>query len=370
MKKITKYIAKEQLYPFLTGFIFFTFILMLQQFFSLADLLINKDVKIFLVLKLFLIMLPITMSLTIPMSVLFSSIMALARLSGDSEITALRASGISIYRIIKPVVISGFLIFIFMLVFNETVLVYSHKNYNKIFMEILKSNPVAMLEDGIFTSIGDKTIWVEKINKKIGRLNNIMIYNKNANDGWDIINAKYGNLKQNEDGSKTLKLNSGKYFSSELTSNSLSIIDFTNGNLELLLSESKIEYNVADKTNPSEMNSIELYRMLKSGEKNKSNINDRDIILFWIKLFEKTSIPFSCLAFVFIGAPVGISYRRSARGIGFGISLIIFFIYYISSMLGQSFALKGAISPFLGVWYPNFIILAAGIILIFIKEKA
>jgi lipopolysaccharide export system permease protein len=366
MKEITKYIAKEQLYPFLTGFIFFTFILMLQQFFSLADLLINKNVKIFLVIKLFLIILPITMSLTVPMSVLFSSIMALARLSGDSEITALRASGISIYRIIKPVIMSGFAVFVFMLIFNETVLIYCHKNYNKFFIEIVKSSPTAMLDDGIFTTMGDKTIWVQKINKKTGQLNNIMLYNKNSNGGWDIIKAKYGKLRQNEDGSKTLKMSSGKLFSSELTLNSFSIIDFNNGNLELLISDSKIEYNVADKNNPSELNSLELYSMLKSGKLKK---NERDTALFWLELFKKSSIAFSCLVFVFIGAPVGISYRRSARGIGFGISLIIFFIYYTLSMLGQSFAAKGSINPFIGVWYPNFIILAAGIILILIKEK-
>jgi lipopolysaccharide export system permease protein len=367
MKNITKYIAREQLYPFLTGFIFFTFILMLQQFFSLADLLINKNVKIILVIKLFLIILPITMSLTVPMSVLFSSIMALARLSGDSEITALRASGISIYRIVKPVILSGFIVFAFMLFFNETVLPYCHKNYNKFFVEIIKSSPTAMLDDGVFTSMGDKTIWVQKINKKNGHLNNIMIYNKNSNGGWDIIKANSGKLQQNEDGSKTLKMIDGKLFSSELTSGSFSIIDFSKGSMELLLSDSKIEYNVADRKNPSELNSVELFRMLKSG---KLKSNERDTALFWIELFKKSSIAFSCLVFVFIGAPVGISYRRSARGIGFGISLLIFFIYYILSMLGQSFAARGSISPFVGVWYPNFIILAAGIALIFYKEKA
>ncbi|MFH0974467.1 MAG: LptF/LptG family permease [Spirochaetota bacterium] len=367
MKKITIYIAKEQLYPFLTGFIFFTFILMLQQFFSLADLLINKNVKVFLVLKLFLIMLPITMSLTIPMSVLFSSIMAMGRLSGDSEITALRASGISIYRIIKPVILSGIAIFILMIVFNETVLVYCNKNYNKIFVEILRSSPASMLEDGVFTTLGDKTIWVEKISKRNGKLKNIMIYNKNDDGGWDVIKARGGILRQNEDGSKTLKLDSGKIFSSKIKSGSFSVIDFTQGSSELLLSESKIEYNVADKTNPGEMNSFELYRMLTSGKMNK---NKREIALYWIELHKQIAIPFSCIIFVIIGAPVGISYRRNARGIGFGISIIIFFVYYILSMLGQSFAVKGVIEPLIGVWYPNFLLLIAGIILLFYKEKA
>jgi LPS export ABC transporter permease LptF len=365
MSKLTKYILKEQLYPFLTGFMFFTFILVLQQIFSLADLIINKNVAVLLVLKLFLIMLPVTMNQTVPMSVLFSAIMALGRLSGDSEIVALRASGTSIYRIVKPIVISGFIVFLLMAVFNETLLVYSSRNYNKIFIEILKSSPAAMLEDGIFTSVGDKTIWVEDINKQNGKLKNIMIFNKNDNTGWDIIKAPSGKLMQNVDGSRSLKLYAGKYFSSKPDSNSFSIVDFSGGTAELLLSESKIEYSAVDRTNPSELTSVELYKVIKSGKlKNK-----RDTALFYVELYKKLSLPFSCLVFVIIGAPVGISYRRTARGIGFGISIVILFIYYVLLMLGQSFAIRDIMNPFIGVWYPNFLLLTAGVIFIFLKEK-
>jgi lipopolysaccharide export system permease protein len=365
MNKLTKYIFKEQIYPLLTGFLFFTFILVLQQIFSLADLIINKNVAVILVLKLFLIMLPVTMNQTIPMSVLFSSIMALGRLSGDSEIVALRASGTSIYRIIKPVIISGFIVFLLMIVFNETLLVYSSRNYNKVFIDILKSSPAAMLEDDIFTTVGDKTILVEDINKKSGNLKNIMIFNKKENTGWDIIKALNGRLIQNDDGSRTLKLFSGKLFSSKPNTNSFSVVDFSNGTAELLLSESKIEYNAADRTNPSEMNSIELYNLLKSGKvKNK-----RDAALYRVELYKKLSLPFSCLVFVVIGAPLGITYRRNTKGAGFGISIVILFIYYILLMLGQSFAIRETINPVFGVWYPNFILLLAGVILIFFKEK-
>ncbi len=368
IKKITTYIAKEQLFPFLTGFLFFTFILMLQQLFALADLIINKNVKFLLVLKLFFMMLPITMSLTVPMAVLFSSIVALGRLSNDSEIIALRSAGVSFYRIIKPVLITGFFIFILMTIFNETVLVYCNKNYNRIFVEILKSSPSAVLDDGIFTSLGENTIWVEKINRDTGELKNIMLFNKNDSGGWDIIKAKKGIWKQNKDGSRTLKLYSGKLFSSKINSGSFSVVDFKNGSAELLLSDSKITYNADDKTNPSELNSVELYKLLSNGK--VSYKNDRDIALSWVELYKKTSIPFSCLVFVIIGAPVGITYRRSAKGIGFGISIIIFFVYYILSMSGQSLAIKGIVNPFIGVWYPNFILLLAGIVLIFLKEKA
>ncbi|MBN2039357.1 MAG: LptF/LptG family permease [Spirochaetes bacterium] len=368
MKRITIYIAKEQLFPFLTGFLFFTFILMLQQLFTLADLIINKDVEFILVLKLFLSVLPITMSLTVPMSVLFSSIMALGRLSNDSEIVAFRAAGISFINIIKPVLFTGFCIFVLMGIFNETVNVYSSKVHNKILIEILKSSPAAMLEDEIFTSLGDRTIRVEEIDKESRVLKNIMIFNRNESSGWDIIRAHRGKWQQNEDASKTLILYSGKIFSSKINSGTFSVVDFSKGNAEILLSESKIDYKIDNKISPSEMNSSELYKMLKTQK--KSYKEDRDIALFWIELYKKMSVPFSCFVFVLIGAPVGISYHRSSKGIGFGISIVIFFLYYIFSMAGQSLAIRGLVSPFIGVWYPNIILAIAGCILIFIREKS
>lgn len=368
MRRITVYITKEQLFPFLTGFVFFTFILMLQQLFTLADLIINKDVEFLLVLKLFLSVLPITMSLTIPMSVLFSSIMALGRLSNDSEIVAIRAAGISFINIIKPILITGFCIFILMTIFNETVNVYTSKIHNRILIEILKSSPAAMLEDEIFTSLGDRTIRVEEINKEAQTLKNIMIFNKNESGGWDIITSEHGKWQQNEDGSKVLVLYSGKIFSSKINSNTFSVVDFSKGNAELLLSESKIDYKIDDKINPSEMTSIELYSMLKTQK--KSYKEDRDIALFWIELYKKMSVPFSCFVFVLIGAPVGISYHRSSKGIGFGISIVIFFLYYIFSMAGQSLAVRGIVNPFVGVWYPNIILAVVGIIFIIIREKS
>ncbi len=368
MKILTRYIFKEQLYPFLTGFLFFTFVLLLNKIFIIVDLIVNKKVEVLLVLKLFLLMLPVTISLTVPMSVLISVIMALGRLSSDFEIVALRSNGVSIYRIIKPVIISGITIFILMIIFNETLLVYSNKNYNKIYVQILKSSPEAMLEEGIFTSLGNKTIWVEKIDKKTGEMNNVMLYNKNDGGGWDVIKAVRGIWKPNNDGSKSLILFNGSLYSSEFDRKSFSIIDFNDSNAEVMLSESKIAYtDEAGKFNPSEVDSIELYNKLNSIS--DSHEENRDVALYWVEFYKKHAIPFSCFVFAIIGIPIGLFTKRSSKGIGFGISIIVFFIYYIIFMIGQYFAIKGIIHPLIGVWIANIILLIASIILLLLKDK-
>lgn len=367
MKILSKYIFREQLYPFLTGFIFFTFVLMMNQLFILADLIINKNVEFLIVLKLFLLMLPVTISLTIPMSVLISVIMALSRLSSDFEIVALRSNGVSIYSIIKPVIVSGFGIFLMMLLFNETLLVYCNKNYNKIFIQILKSSPAAILEEGIFTDLGDKTIWVEKIDDKNGDMENIMLYSKNSGGGWDIIKAEEGEWTQKADGSRVLNLKSGRLYSSEFNREKFSIVDFSDGSAEITIAGGEISYTEEKgKLNPGELNSYELYNKLQTmNEKHK----DRDIALYRVEFYKKHAIPFSCFIFAFIGAPIGIISRRTSKGIGFGMSVVIFFIYYIFFMTGQYFAIRGEIHPFIGVWMANIILLVSAFILIYLKEK-
>ncbi|MDY6933463.1 MAG: LptF/LptG family permease [Spirochaetota bacterium] len=368
MRILTRYILQEQGSPFITGLLFFTFILLLNRLFVLADLIITKKVETFLVVKLFLLMLPSIISITVPMSVLISVIISIGRLSSDSEITALQASGISSYMIYKPPVISSIVIMLFMILFNDTLLVYSNKNYNKTFVQILKSSPVTVLEDKIFSSLGNRTIWVERIDRENGKLDNIILYNKNDGEGWDVIKAKWGLWKNNSDGSKMLVLYEGRFFSSKINNASFSVIDFSNGNAEILLTDSGIDYDDSkDKLNPAEMNSIQLYSKLRTVK--KTFMEDRDIARYWVELFKKQAIPFSCFVFSIIGVPIGLFSKRSSRGIGFGISIIVFFIYYVFFMTGQSFAIRGILYPFLGVWSANFILLFAGCVMIIIKEK-
>ncbi len=367
MKKLSIYIIKELSLPFAIGFIFFTFIFMLQQVFIIFDYIINKNVEVRLVLKLFAIMLPNTMPRTIPVALLFAVITALGRLSNDSEIIALKSAGVSILRVIKPVIASGVVVFVIMILFYETILVYCNKNYNRILIDIMKSSPTAMLEEGVFTELGDKWIRVEKIRKDTGRLENIMIFVKNSNNNWDVFKAEHGQLMQNEDGSKSLKLYSGKIFSGRQESNIFSIHDFSKGDAEILLSESKLEISAKDKKNPMEMNTMELYRTLRADK--KSHREDRETASFWVELYNKSATPFSCVVFALIGAPLGISVRRNTKGISFGISIIVIFLYFILSMAGQSLSIRGIINPLIGVWYANILLLLSGIILIFLKEK-
>src|SRR5476649_2189613 len=107
MRVITRYILKEFLANLLLGLIIFTFVLLLDHLFELADMLLNKGVGIWLTLKLLFLLLPSSLSLTLPMSTLLAALLTFGRLSENSEITALRASGLAAWSYIKmPLVVA------------------------------------------------------------------------------------------------------------------------------------------------------------------------------------------------------------------------------------------------------------------------
>ena len=95
MKILTRYILKEMIGPTALGLIFYTSIILMRQLFQLAGLIIRRSLPVSTVAKLLLLSLPWIIVLTVPMSLLFGILIAIGRLSSDSEIIAMRALGIS-----------------------------------------------------------------------------------------------------------------------------------------------------------------------------------------------------------------------------------------------------------------------------------
>ena len=112
MKILTRYILKEMLAPTALGFAFYTFIILMRQLFDLAGMIIKRSLPASTVLELLWLSLPNIIVLTIPMSLLFGILIAVGRLSADSEIISMRALGISTRMIYRPVFIFSFLMFL------------------------------------------------------------------------------------------------------------------------------------------------------------------------------------------------------------------------------------------------------------------
>ena len=149
MKILYQYIAKELVGPFLVGLGFFTFVFILNPILQLVDLLIVKRAPLADVLLLFLYYLPCTIAITLPMAALVAVLMAYGRLSSDSEIIAMRASGTSYLKIFIPAIIFSILISIIGVYFNDTLLPKGNFACNKLQKEIIQRKPLTALSEHV-----------------------------------------------------------------------------------------------------------------------------------------------------------------------------------------------------------------------------
>ena len=110
-KIIDRYILKEIAYPFFLILFVLTFVLLMGKILQLMDLMVNKGVSFLDISKLFLLLTPSFLILTIPISLLISILIGLGRLSGDNELTILKASGMSLYKLVGPVAVASLIAF-------------------------------------------------------------------------------------------------------------------------------------------------------------------------------------------------------------------------------------------------------------------
>src|SRR5437763_16952193 len=112
MKILSRYIFKEMVAPTILGFSFYTFIILMRNLFDFAGMIIKRSLPAATVGQLLLLSLPHIVVLTVPMSLLFGILIAVGRLSADSEIIAMRALGISTRTIYRPVFFFSVLVFL------------------------------------------------------------------------------------------------------------------------------------------------------------------------------------------------------------------------------------------------------------------
>jgi lipopolysaccharide export system permease protein len=168
MKILSRYIIKEHLPPFLFALAVLMFIFLMQFMLKYITKIFGKGLSIFTIIELVFFNLAWMFALAVPMAVLIATLMSFGRLSGDNEITILKSSGISIYRIIRPAIFFGVVITILMVIFNDKVLPDFNHRARVMFNNIGQKKATLKLEPGIFFTVGKFSFHAEKIDKTLG----------------------------------------------------------------------------------------------------------------------------------------------------------------------------------------------------------
>ena len=357
-RALDRFIFVELVGPFFFGLMAFTIIMVAGGLlFRIADLIIKNGVSLGIVIRLFLYYLPKMAAAAIPMSCLLAALLGFNKLSANSELVALKSSGISFNRIIRPVIILAFLVSIGAFFINETLVPVSERAAaNVMAYEVYKQSPPVFKEKVFLKEESGgslkRVIYVNRMDIKDGMMSDVVVQEFENGLLSRLVSAEKGEWI---DGSWWLE--EGKVF--EITKeNDVSLL-FTFDKQALQLNLNPDAAARSTRT-PDEMTLNELFREI---EMMKQKGMDVSKIVMIMNL--RFSVPWACLVLAIVGAAVGSRPQRSSSGMGLGLSVIIVFVYYIILSFTQSLGDAGYLHPVFAAWIANivFLIIGAGLTL-------
>jgi len=196
MRILDRYILKNHLKPYFFGFSIITFIFVMDFIYRYLDDFIGKGIGILTVLEVFILSLGHMFALIIPMSVMPATLMAFGRMASDNEVTALKASGLSLYRLILPVLIASVLLTGALVYFNNYILPESNHRLMALMLDIGRMKPTIQIKENIFSrSIEGYTMLIEEKDDKTGKISGIQIFQSSDKGVPTIIVAEKGRMQ-------------------------------------------------------------------------------------------------------------------------------------------------------------------------------
>ncbi|OGW81920.1 MAG: hypothetical protein A3C47_03515 [Omnitrophica bacterium RIFCSPHIGHO2_02_FULL_51_18] len=352
MKILRNHLLGEFLFPFFGSLFSLVFVFLLGRgVVQMADLIFNKDVNLVLILKMLLHSLPFVLIFLIPMAVLISTLLTFGKLSHDNEIMAVRASGVSLLQMAKPLLAFVFVICLFSLLLSDKIASNCHYTYRLILEQIGMESPSAALEEGTFIKrFKNFVIFIYEIDRS--HLNGIRIYQPQEGRPTRTIIAEKGEIISiPEKGLIKLKLVNGTSDEPDPKDPSkLYKLNFKTYDLPLNVSALRESEKLGKK--PKDMTIHELSDEIK-------RLGEAGITATYplsTEIHNKIALAFSSLAFILIGIPLGITSRRAEKSISFGLSLALMVLYWVLLIGGKALAQKGLAPPFLALQFSNLVV--------------
>ncbi len=357
---LDKYILKQVVEVFIMGVCVFPSIIFASDTF----ITLIKQISLFgipfkVALMMIILNLPQVIVMTIPMGVLLATVMTLNGLSLKSEITVMRACGIGLNRIAKPIFVFAILMSIFSFFINESVVPVMTKQSKDLALWALgQKNIPDGKQNFVFKELNSDGIlkrlfYVGYCEDKT--LHNITVLDTSKDGTIQVLQAEEGKTSPSgwdfQKGAVYTVGQEGKILNTTL---------FEDSNVKFGLDMSK-ELN---KNMAKEMNFTQLMKFIA---KNINTLEDHQKNVVVIELYDKLALPLTTIALVLIGVPLAITPPRVRYNRGFLFSFLIIFAYYLIRALSISFGETGALAPFLAAWMPNIVLTLAGVVLYYKK---
>ncbi len=400
-----RYILRAHLAPFLFSLAVLIFIFLLQFVMKFIDQLVGKGLSVWVVVELIALNLAWMLVLAVPMSVLVATLMAFGGLSANHEITSMRAAGVSLFRMMSPVLAASVVLTVLIFFFDNDVLPDANHRAKTLTIDIRRKKPTLTLQPGLFSQdISGYSILVRKTFEHSNDLEGVTIYdytNPNANvlitaeEGTISFSSDYRHLImdlrrgeihelmadnfkeyrrfQFEKHRIVMKAEGFEFERSpdnafargdrELSIQSMmTIVDSLKGVIANI--QKRIESLTSQTAEKDSLDRLRNIQPVIESQRNLISYAETQIDQYMVEVHKKYALPAACMIFVLVGVPVGIMARRGTFGVAASFSLGFFLFYWACLIGGEKLADRGLATPFIGMWFANILIGAFGIYLI------
>ena len=349
---INRYLFSEMIPMFVVSILLLTFVFLMAKILDITDLVVNHRVSISSVLLMLIYCVPSFLVFVVPMSIMMGVLLAFLRLSNDNEIIVMKAAGVSLYRLLPPVLafsLIGLLITGFMSIYASP---WGRLSFKEQLFETLKSNIHLGLKGRTFNdSFKGVMLYANNINAKDKTLTDVFVEDRRTSGVLSTVVAPRGEFFSDpQRRAFHLRLYNG--FINQLSQDTKSThsvrFDTYDFNLDLARAFSPVRDN---RKNRKEMGLAELRQFL-----NEATNKDAQYYLSLMEYHKKFSISFACLVFGFIAVPLGIQSKSAKRSFGIVLGLLFFLIYYSLLSVGWVLGEQGLYPPVIGMWLPNLLI--------------
>jgi LPS export ABC transporter permease LptF len=360
---LTRYVLGEMIPTFFLGVIVFVFILLMFQALRLTEFVLVHGVKLSTIAQMMGYLSTSFLPILFPMSLLFTVILTYGRMSADSEVVAMKATGLSMWSISTPALILSTLVCILSLQTSFYVAPWGNRQFEQLVAKLGSMKPGVTIKEGTFSEgFFDLVVYANQVDNKAGRLIDVFIYDERNAQAPITVIAREGELVQDPERpghSASLRLINGSIHRGSEGRHTK--IDFSTYDLQLF--DPIAEQNHF--SSPTSMGMEELSaRIEKSINAEGLPMKPQQRIEFLTEFHRRIAIGLACLLFGVLGVALGTSTnRRGARSGGTVVSIGVIVIYWALAVSAESLARQGQLPPGIAMWLANFIFMIAAVFL-------
>jgi LPS export ABC transporter permease LptF/LPS export ABC transporter permease LptG len=366
MRILTRYILREIASHALIGVAIFTFVIYTKELGQILELIVRNSAPLPSAIELFLLIIPEALTITIPAGVLIGILIGLSRLAADSEITAMKASGIGIGTFLR--ILSIFFLGAWLLALgNSLYLAPRSQQALARLQEKLKGSQVSFeVQPRVFYEGFPKMVlYVHDVKNAQGAAiwKGVFLADISNPAAPKVTLAERGILVNEGKNSLQLHLVNGSSHETDPSApDKYQISTFAETDLPISLPDT-----AAGKDQPpASVSEVPTFALPRLAQAQKTPALKR---WYWIEFYRRFALPTACIVLALVGFPLGLSAKKGGKSAGFVLTIALVFAYYFLSLLGVSLARQGKVAPSVGVWMADIVFLGCGAFLLWRSER-